>query len=74
MVPTAQPHAAHTLSWLQTVPGLGTLLRLGLLYAIHASARFPRVQDCVSSCRLVQWVKASAGNRYGTSGTKIGTA
>jgi transposase len=37
-------------------------------------ARFPRVQACVSYCRLVTCVKESAGKRYGTSGTKIGDA
>ena len=37
-------------------------------------ARFPRVQDFVSSCRLVTGAQASAGTRYGTSGTKIGNA
>src|SRR2546426_11873140 len=36
--------------------------------------RFPRVQDVVSSCRLVKGAKASAGKRYGTSGAKIGNA
>jgi transposase len=63
IVKTAKPHDAHTLYVLQTVPGLGTLLRLVLLYEIHAIARFPRVQDCVSYCRLVKCAKASAGKR-----------
>ena len=36
--------------------------------------RFPRVQDFVSSCRLVQCAKESAGKRYGTSGAKIGNS
>ena len=48
MVTTAKPHDANTLSLLQTVPGIGKLLRLVLLYAMHAMARFPRVQDFVS--------------------------
>src|SRR5262252_469236 len=39
---------------------------------MHDIARFPRVQDFVSSCRLVKCAKESAGKRYGTSGTKIG--
>ena len=43
-------------------------------YAIHAIARFPRGQDVVSYGRLVQWAKASAGQRDGPSGTKIGNA
>jgi hypothetical protein len=45
-----------------------------LLYEIHDIDRFPRVQDCVSYCRLVKCAKESAGKRYGTSGTKIGNA
>jgi transposase len=56
------------------VPGLGKILSLVLLYAIHQSDRFPRVQDFASSCRLVKCAKASAGKRAGTSGTKIGHA
>ena len=35
-------------------------------------ARFPRVQDFVSYCRLVQCAKDSKGKRLGTSGKKIG--
>jgi transposase len=73
-VQAAKPHDAQALSWLQPVPGIGTILRLGLFYAMHAIARFPRVHDCVSSCRLGTWAKESAGNRYGSSGTKIGHA
>jgi transposase len=41
---------------------------------MHDSDHFPRVQDFLSYCRLVQCVKESAGKRYGTSGTKIGNA
>jgi transposase len=71
---TAKQHDAQTLSLLQTVPGIGKILSLVLLYEIHAIDRFPRVQDFVSYCRLVKWAKESAGKRYGTSGTKIGNA
>ena len=53
---------------------MGTILRLVLLDAIHDIARFPRVQDCASSCRLVKCAKASAGTRVGTSGKQIGHA
>ena len=48
MVRTAKQHDAQTWYFLQSVPGLGKLLRLVLLYEIHDSTRFPRVQDCVS--------------------------
>ena len=74
IVKTAKPHDANTLYLLQTVPGIGTILRLVLLYDIHDIDRFPRGQDFVSSCRLVKCAKSSAGKRLGTSGAKIGNA
>ena len=74
IVKTAKHHDANTLSLLQTVPGIGKILSLVLLYAMHAIARFPRVQDCASSCRLGKCAKESAGKRSGTSGSKIGQA
>jgi len=74
MVKTAKQHDANTLYLLQTVPGIGKILSLVLLYEMHDVARFPRVQDFVSYCRLVKCAKESAGKRYGTSGTKIGNA
>jgi transposase len=45
---------------------------LVLLYEIQDIARFPRVQDFVSYCRLVTCAKESGGKRLGTSGKKIG--
>jgi transposase len=74
LVNTAKHHDANTLYLLQTVPGIGKILSLVLLYEIHDIDRFPRVQDFVSYCRLVKCAKESAGKRLGTSGTKIGNA
>jgi transposase len=74
IVKTAKHHDAQTLYLLQTVPGIGTILSLVLLYDIHQIDRFPRVQDFASYCRLVKCAKESAGKRSGTSGTKIGHA
>ena len=74
IVTTAKRHDANTLHLLQTVPGIGKILSLVLLYARHDIPRFPRVQAFVSYCRLVKCAKESAGKRYGTSGTKIGNA
>jgi transposase len=74
IVNTAKHHDATTLSLLHTVPGIGTILRLVLRYEIHDIDRFPRVQDFVSSCRLVKCAKAAAGTRSGTSGAKSGKA
>jgi transposase len=74
IVKTAKHHDANTLYLLQTVPGIGKILSLVLLYEIHQIERFPRVQDFASYCRLVKCAKESAGKRSGTSGTKIGNA
>src|SRR5882724_4246471 len=74
MVQAATPHDAQPLSWRQTVPGSGTILRLVRLEAIPDIARLPRVHDVVSSGRLVTCAKASAGKRYSVSGTKSGKA
>jgi transposase len=74
LVQTAKQHDAQTLSLLQSVPGIGKILRVVLLDEIHAITRFPRVQDFVSSGRLVKGAKESAGKRSGTAGTKIGNA
>jgi hypothetical protein len=49
-------------------------LRVVLLDEMHDSTRFPRVQDVVSYGRLVKGAKESAGQRYGTAGTKSGNA
>ena len=74
IVQTAKHHDANTLYVLQPVPGIGKLLSLVLLDEMHDSARFPRVQDFVSYCRLVKCATESAGKRSGTSGTTIGHA
>jgi transposase len=71
---TAKHHDAHTLSLLQTIPGIGNILSLVLLYAMHQSDRVPSGPACASYCRLVTCRKASGGKRVGTSGTKIGHA
>jgi transposase len=74
IVQTAKQHDANPLYLLQTVPGIGKILSLVLLYEIHDIARFPRVQAFGAYCRLVKCAKESAGKRYGSAGTKIGNA
>ena len=69
---SATAHEVQTFSRLQSVPGIGQILALVLLYEIQDIARFPRGQDFVSSCRLVKCAKESNGKRLGTSGKKIG--
>jgi transposase len=74
IVKAAKQHDPNTLYLLQTVPGIGKILSLVLLYEIHDIPRFPSVQDFVSYGRLVKCAKESAGKRYGTAGNKIGNA
>ena len=70
----AKQHDAQPLYLRQTVPGIGKILSLVLLYEMHDIQRFPRVQDFVSYCRLVKCARESAGKRSGSSGTKMGNA
>jgi transposase len=64
----------HRLMLLRSVPGIGEILSLVILYELHDIDRFPSVQDFVSYCRLVKCKKESAGKTHGTSGGKIGNA
>jgi transposase len=73
MTRSAKAHDVQTFARLQSVPGIGQSLALVILYEIQDIARFPRVQDFVSYCRLVKCAKESNGKRLGTSGKKIGT-
>jgi len=71
---TARQHDPNTLYRLRTVPGIGKILSLVILYEIHDIHRFPTVQDFASYARLVTCAHLSAGKRTGTSGKKIGNA
>ena len=64
----------QSLLLLRSVPGIGRILSLAMLYEIHTIERFARVQDFASYCRLIKCRKESAGKSYGTSGRKIGNA
>ncbi len=72
IVRTAKQHDAYAFYRLRSVPGIGKILALVILYEIHDINRFPTVQDFVSYSRLVKCAKESAGKRHGTSGKKIG--
>ncbi|MBI3325976.1 MAG: transposase [Nitrospinae bacterium] len=51
------------------MPGIGKILSRVRWYEMQAIARFPRVQDFASYCRLVTCAKESPGTCYGTAGT-----
>jgi transposase len=72
IVRTAKQQDAYAFYRLRSVPGIGKILALVILYEIHDINRFPTVQDFVSYSRLVKCAKESAGKRHGTSGKKIG--
>ena len=69
---TVKVHDVNTFYRLRSVPGIGKILALVLLYEIHDIQRFATVQDFVSYARLVKCSKESAGQHHGFSGAKIG--
>lgn len=71
---TASGHNGNTLYRLPTVPGIGKILSLVMLYEIHDISRFARPQELASYARLVKCAKESAGKVRGNGGTKIGNA
>lgn len=70
----AQKYNQNDLYLLRTVPGIGKVLSLVLLYEIHDISRFPTVQDFASYARLIKPKKESAGKTYGGGKSKIGNA
>ncbi len=69
---TARQHDYHTLFLLRSIPGVGQILALVILYEIHDIKRFARVQDFSSYARLIKPVKESDGKWAGHSKKKIG--
>ena len=70
----AVSHDPVSLALLKSIPGVGRILALVMLYEIEDISRFPRVQDFASYCRLVKPAKESNGKSYGHSGKRIGNA
>jgi len=68
----AKKHDADSYFRLRSIPGIGRILSLVILYEIHDISRFETVQDFVSYCRLVKSARESGGKRLGSSGKKIG--
>lgn len=70
----AKQHNPLYLQVLRTVPGIGRVLALTILYEIGDIQRFASVQKFASYARLVKCKAESAGKSYGTQGNKIGNA
>ena len=74
IITMANHHDPVAYALLKSIPGIGRILGLVILYEIETIKRFPSVQDFVSYSRLVKCSKESNGKKYGTSGKKIGNA
>jgi transposase len=72
LVRQAKEHDAQAFALLRSIPGVGKVLALTILYEVHDVARFDRVQEFASYARLVKCAKESAGKKHGTSGAKMG--
>jgi transposase len=68
----AKGHQPAYLGLLRTIPGVGRILALTILYEIGDIKRFGSVQKFASYSRLVKCKAESAGKPYGTQGNKIG--
>ena len=71
---TAKVDDIHTYERLKTVPGVGPILALVLLYEIHDIRRFETVGRFLSYARLVRPDRESAGKKHGFGNKKIGNA
>lgn len=70
----AKAHDAFAYHLIRSVPGIGRILTLVILYEIEDVHRFPTVQQFASYARLVKCAKESAGKKFGHAGKKIGNA
>ena len=70
----AKQHNSRHLRLLKSIPGIGPILSLTILYEIGNTDRFSSVQKFASYSRLVKCKAESAGKSYGTQGNKIGSA
>jgi transposase len=74
LVRTAKVHDPQAFHRLRTVPGIGPVLALILLYEVHTIDRFADEGRFLSYARLVGGVRESAGKKKAAGGRKIGNA
>jgi transposase len=72
IVREAKRHDADAFHRLRSVPGIGKVLALTILYEIHDITRFDRVQEFASYARLIKCTHVSGGKKLGTGGAKMG--
>ena len=71
---TVKVEDGQTYQLLRTIPGVGKILALILLYEIHDIRRFETVGDFISYARLVRPRHESAGKKCGYGNRKMGNA
>jgi len=74
LVRHAKVQDGQTFFLLRSVPGIGKVLALTLMYEIHDIRRFATVGQFISYSRLVNCPHTSAGKQCGSGGRKIGNA
>jgi transposase len=70
----ARQHDPLSLHLLQTIPGVGEILALVILYELHDISRFAEVGNFLSYCRLVKCQHESSGKKSSSPNNKIGNA
>ena len=70
----ARHHDPVALQLIRTIPGIGKVLSLVILYEIQDVRRFAEVGNFISYARLVKCPHESAGKRSGSPHNKIGNA
>jgi len=74
LVRAAKVDDAVTFGFVRSVPGIGPILGLILLYEIDQITRFPEVGNFLSYSRLVRCEHSSAGKVKGSGPKKVGNA
>jgi transposase len=74
LIRTAKVDDPVTFGFLRTIPGIGPILGLILLYEIDQIGRFPEVGNFLSYSRLVRCAHSSAGQVKGSGPKKVGNA
>ena len=72
LIKTAKVDDVQSFHRLQTIPGIGPIIAMTMMYEIGDLARFRQVGDFLSYSRLVAGSHTSAGKNYGSPGRKIG--
>ncbi len=70
----AKKNSGRDYDVIRSVPGIGRILTLTVLFEIDTISRFPTVKNFSSYCRLVKGSVASAGKVKGLCGGKMGNA